>query len=315
MRCLNGKTKTGLTLIEVVVVIAVIAILASLLLMAVQAAREGSRKVTCLANIKQVALGIQSYESQNRCFPSSAGNAWSFHARLLPFMGEDSRYAKFNLKEPFDQSKLTRDLLKVPAYLVCPTDPDTNNSRNTFATNYVGIAGGGVGGDYTGAIVPGAEVGGRLTAAAISDGLSNTLLLAETSSFQFLYEGSIRPHLNSSMTYATTRGYQIPLEFPAFSDECFSENPLTPLAQSSLGSHWLEASIGMNSFTCVFTRQKRNCANSSGLGKALIAPSSVHADGFYVARCDGSAQLFSNSADASLWQALGTRAGGEVISN
>jgi prepilin-type N-terminal cleavage/methylation domain-containing protein/prepilin-type processing-associated H-X9-DG protein len=61
--------RRGFTLVELLIVIAVMGILLALLLPAVQAAREASRRVRCVANLKQLALACHSYASVHGTFP------------------------------------------------------------------------------------------------------------------------------------------------------------------------------------------------------------------------------------------------------
>jgi len=59
----------GFTLVELLVVISIIGVLMALLLPAVQAAREAARKTQCASYVRQLDLGMQSYEAMNRSFP------------------------------------------------------------------------------------------------------------------------------------------------------------------------------------------------------------------------------------------------------
>jgi len=53
--------RKGFTLIELLVVIAIIAILAAMLFPVFARARESARKIQCLSNVKNIAMGIQLY--------------------------------------------------------------------------------------------------------------------------------------------------------------------------------------------------------------------------------------------------------------
>ena len=67
-----SQRRRGFTLIELLVVIVIIAILISILLPALRHARESARTVKCMSNMKQIAVGLQSYANdyQSRIWES-----------------------------------------------------------------------------------------------------------------------------------------------------------------------------------------------------------------------------------------------------
>ena len=66
-----GTAKSAFTLVELLVVIAIIGILVALLLPAVNSARESSRKVTCMNNLRQLTLAVANFESSRSALPAA----------------------------------------------------------------------------------------------------------------------------------------------------------------------------------------------------------------------------------------------------
>ena len=186
------------TLVELLVVIAIIGVLVSLLLPAVQNAREAARRMQCTGNLRQLSLAMLNYESVHRVLPaagivditeesfqSRTGKMFSWAVLILPQLGQTVLHNQFN----FDVSVLEQ--LNEPqaehfSLMLCPSgqaheryfvDDDLTEGKRFAKGNYAAYVG-----PYhvdNQKEFPGAIVGHGQKLTMITDGTSNTLMLAE----------------------------------------------------------------------------------------------------------------------------------------
>lgn len=79
-----NKTRSGFTLVELLVVITIIGILMGLLIPAVNAAREAGRKAQCAANIRNFGLGSIQYENSKGRMPNWCQSFGTFTGSVDP---------------------------------------------------------------------------------------------------------------------------------------------------------------------------------------------------------------------------------------
>ncbi|MFT3788120.1 MAG: type II secretion system protein [Tepidisphaeraceae bacterium] len=101
------RSRTGFTLVELLVVIGVIALLISILVPALSQARQAGLRTKCLSNLRQLAIAQSAYASANR--------------NLLFYAGDGTEQGSWiGVLQPFAGGKLVR---------VCPVDASPHFSE------------------------------------------------------------------------------------------------------------------------------------------------------------------------------------------
>jgi len=326
------SSRRGFTLIELLVVIAIIAVLIGLLLPAVQAAREAARRAQCVNNLKQLGIAMHNYHDSLGSFPPGALNiqggyssprqTWMPH--LYPYMEATNIYNNFNFSltgppfglpwyntvNSFGPTAVTGATIST---LLCPSDGiDTRPFKQKYpfdaadaVTNYLSRS------NYLGYFGNISEGAGRPNPSNplhlkaifghnevckfsdVTDGTSNTLMIGE------YLTGAGRDEQDG-------RGC-LWADFTGFS-QIYTQ--LTPNSSSP---------DQLYPFYC-FSYPKLNlpCVNGTGTGgngdTATAASRSRHPGGVNALFGDGSVKFAKNTVNVFVWRALGSVAGGEVVS-
>jgi prepilin-type processing-associated H-X9-DG protein len=200
-------------LIELLVVIAIIGILIALLLPAVQKVREAANRAACANNLKQIGIALHNYENDNGKFPTGGEGtiatpfgglqSWfdtqSTWTMILPYIEQENVYKMFDLRYPYNCSLGVHDQYnnqqaaktQIKTYL-CPSnanpiygpDPYGYGQCDYMPTVYTDIDPVTGYRDPATASTRGARVDGALhlggtKVSEITDGLSNTIAVAE----------------------------------------------------------------------------------------------------------------------------------------
>lgn len=121
----------GFTLVELLVVITIIGVLIALLLPAVQAAREAARRAQCANHLKQIGIAMHGYHAAHGAFPigNVANSGWSFYAMLLPHLEQENLHLRIDFRGPncFVVNITSPGKMGIPSQrlpvLQCPSDP------------------------------------------------------------------------------------------------------------------------------------------------------------------------------------------------
>lgn len=329
------RRRMGFTLIELLVVIAIIAILIALLLPAVQQAREAARRAQCKNHLKQLALAVHNYSESHSRFPPSAavnlgvtstGNngSWSVHGRILPYLEQANLYSVVDLNTAWDDQQAISGL-KIPVFS-CPSDPKSDVIRDpgggkallyptcygfNFGTWFVFNPVTRQGGD--GMFYPNASLSFR----DVTDGTSNTLLIAEVKAWQGYTRnggpGSTAVPANIATAQAQVASgseYKNTGHTEWADGRVHHQGFTTALAPNST----VEYTTGGATVDCDYNSWQEGKNGSAGSPSyALITSRSYHEGIVQVALVDGSCRSISENIDLNLWHALGTRGQGEVV--
>ncbi len=111
------------TLVELLAVIAIIAILAALLLPTLARAKDSSRKVACMSNLRQIGIAMHGYSGENDGKLPYGPNAppFSHPAEFYPSTGSPTSLLSLRGGSTVALGLLLKDhLAKTPKVLFCP---------------------------------------------------------------------------------------------------------------------------------------------------------------------------------------------------
>lgn len=324
------RRRAGFTLVELLVVIAIIGILVGLLLPAVQAAREAARRMSCSNNLKQIGLAVHMYMDAHKglppvgCYPPGmVGDSWSAHARILPYLEQANLQNLANLNLSYvHPANFQVTKTRVPTYL-CPSEIRDEARPDGAVTHYPLNYGFNFGTWFVFDPVSRTSGNGafainrKITEAAATDGMSNTIALAEVKAWTpYLRDGGSPSGMNQPIPAdgATVVGY----------GGSFKSN--------SGHTEWTDSRVHQTGFTAVFGPNALIPYTSGGItypsidfnssreGKtankvtyAAVTSRSYHPGIVQICLLDGSVQSITNSVDLFVWRSLASRNGGETV--
>ena len=289
------------TLIEVLVVIFILGLLLALLLPAVQKAREAARRIQCASQMKNIGLAIHQHVESQGHLPGGYGKPFdsSYLFQILPYLGQADLYNATNVTNYKERSLVVNENATVfevkLSIFLCPSDTNRGTLYPVVSRELVGAVNYAcnVGSDWL--RKEGAFIDRTLGPRDISDGLSQTAGVSEW------IVGD---------PAAGTSVYAIPdrdESREAYIRRCDSspDVDLRPILPSFKGRMWMMGSLGFTQYHHALPPNHRSCSQVETAG-------SHHGAGCHVLMLDGGVRHVASSIDPRVWNAIGTRSGGEI---
>ena len=273
-------------------VIAIISILIMMLLPAVQAVREAARATSCRNKIRQIGIGLQSFESSHGAVPGSNRSGHSFMVGLLPYLEHNSLYEKLDLGSSPGSPHNVNIRRENPIQIFsCPSQTGAGNS-------YVGCMG--TAWLFSNRLDRNDSRDGLFGVerfARVTDGLSNTIAVSES--------GPGTPSSYIRIVPADARTVDVKTM-----DTLLFSTPATTRDQV-VGGDWASTAMGDAFYNHYLPPNQRSGFTAYG-SKGVYSSSSHHPGGINSARVDGSVFFVSDSIDRNMWLQLGSAVDGQI---
>jgi prepilin-type processing-associated H-X9-DG protein/prepilin-type N-terminal cleavage/methylation domain-containing protein len=303
------------TLVELLVALVVIGILIGILLPAVQMAREAARRGQCSNNLRQLGIALSGYATATGVFPPAHdGGGYSPHVMILPFLEQKPLHDSLNFEQKSgptpSAANLTVAVVSISVFL-CPSD--SGRAGRQGGTNCAGNTG--VGFDKRGHKDNGLFVHPWRVSVSygdVNDGTSNTSAMAEwlLGPTRFDVRDARRSVFDTSAALIDSG------DVDRFAVTCQGLNIETaPLNGVGKGTNWLHGDVRSTLYNHTLPVNDHSCTNGNFVQQGAWTAGSQHPRGANVLFADGHVRFLVDSVALSVWRALGTRNGGEAISD